>query len=42
MTLLLSLLAVVFLVLAAFGVSVRGVSLGWVGLAIWAVVELLA
>jgi hypothetical protein len=33
---LLMILAVICLVLAAFGVSVRSVSLGWLGMAFWA------
>ena len=41
MRLIFAIVAVVALVLAAFGVSVRGVSIGWLGLAIWAALELI-
>ena len=38
--LLLGVVVVILLGLAAFGVSVQRVSLGWLGLAIWALVAL--
>lgn len=41
MTQVLGILVVIFLILAAFGVSVREVSFGWLGLAIWAGLVLL-
>lgn len=41
MTQVLAIVVVIFLILAAFGVSPRGVSLGWLGLAIWAGLVLL-
>ena len=41
MSLVLGIVAVVLLVLAAFGVSAGRVSLGWLGLAIWAALVLL-
>ena len=38
--LILSVVAVACLVLAVFGVTVRRVSFGWLGLAVWALVAL--
>jgi hypothetical protein len=40
MELILGIVAVVLLALAAFGVNAPRVSLGWLGLAIWALVAL--